>query len=232
MNEPKITINRKKENEEVLEYQNTKSEALLAQIIERRLETLSYFATKKYTNMIEQHIGSLDDFKSELTKPLIYAINTFKTGGKDFNTVLYTCILNYIANLNKAYYARKRANQGVMSLDTPVNNMHNKEEAAYIDLIASNYRTYEYNQDNLDIIALKMSNMKPLKAKHTKEEIKTHLIQIIEGDNTYKINRTLNQRLYKVATYLPKNEQDELKELIYKQIGIDNPQLTDSLTLA
>jgi DNA-directed RNA polymerase specialized sigma24 family protein len=93
-------INRKMENELVLEFQKTRDEGTFLKIYNPRIDTFKYLSNK-YSYVC-------DDMYSEVQLVFMKAINGYRKGGRSFNTYYYTSVLNHIKNINKSKKRNKR----------------------------------------------------------------------------------------------------------------------------
>jgi len=96
-------IDRKRENELVLEYQKTRDDGVFMKIYGPRLDTFRYLSNK-YSYVC-------DDMYSEVQLVFMKAINGYRKGGRSFNTYYYTSVLNHIKNIIKSKTRNKRTTQ-------------------------------------------------------------------------------------------------------------------------
>ena len=97
-------INKKEENQDIVEYQNTKDEKILQKVYDRRLPSLNYWANHFYYLAD----SSCEDMVSELRVKFFQAVLTYEKGKGHFNSWLYTLILNCLKNLLIKKKAKKR----------------------------------------------------------------------------------------------------------------------------
>jgi hypothetical protein len=98
-------IDRKKENEMIVEFQNSGDLSILQEIYIGRIQTLKVWAIKNYYPNLAP---SIDDFMEELTLVFLNAANKYNPEKGSFNTCLYTFLSNRIKNMKNASHAKKR----------------------------------------------------------------------------------------------------------------------------
>ncbi len=208
-------IDRKLENEQVLEYQKTKSPELLSKIIQNRLPTLEYFANLKYHDGIRIYVGDKSDLASALKVPLINAINQFKPHLRDFNTLVYTYIENYMRNINGAVFAKRRKNEGIFSLDqTVIESQHST--ITYEDMVVAKDTDYSYDLDSLDKIADRIHKTNNIKHTRKKEDILAYLVNTIKGTKQTKADISIANMLRRYLQLSTPKAQEEFREFVIK----------------
>lgn len=98
-------IDRKEENKIVDLYKQNKDDKLLENIFKKRIPTLKYWALKHYFPGLAL---SVEDFYGELIIVFMKAIEGYNIKRGNFNTCLYTYLLNRIKNIKNKKYAKKR----------------------------------------------------------------------------------------------------------------------------
>lgn len=100
--ELKFGINRKEENNDILEYAKTGDESLFERIYKRRLPTIEHLA--------RQYYWLSDSATSEIKIVLIKTIREYGKNGRktDFNTFFYSSVKNNFVNAIKRKYRKKR----------------------------------------------------------------------------------------------------------------------------
>jgi len=209
-------LDRKLENQQVLEYQKTKSEELLNTIIQNRLPTLEYFANLKYHDGIRIYVGDKSDLASALKVPLINAINQFKPDLRDFNTLVYTYIENYIRNINSACFAKRRKNEGIFSLDqTVIESQHST--ITYEDMVVSKDIDYSFDDSGLDKIVDKIYTFGNIDKFRKKEDIKSLLTKIIiGGDRETKEEVSVKNAIWRWVEMAQPKQVAEFREFVIK----------------
>lgn len=106
----KFGVNRKVEDEQILEYQRTGDYSILDKVYKNRIQTFRFLASR-YHYVCE-------DIESEIKCIFIKAIGKYKKDKKSFNTYFYTSVINHVRNMIKGKCRKKR---------TVVNNESNPE---------------------------------------------------------------------------------------------------------
>jgi len=140
---PELVIDRKQESIDVLTYQSTQDPDLLSNIVSKRIPTLQTVAQKHYEDWMYPVIGDVEDLAQALAIPLVNSINSYKPHKVDYNTYLYTSLLNYIRNIVSARFAKKRIHHGEYSLDNKISDNDGGE--AYIDNMSDMYCKSPYD---------------------------------------------------------------------------------------
>lgn len=113
-------LDRATENIMVLEYQETLNEELFSIILENRMPTLNYWTHLKYNNNMT--IDTPEDFVEDCKIVLLKAIKTYKEDKKiDFNTWLYTLLLNRLKNLYQKSSCKKRTSNSYIGSRSTTN---------------------------------------------------------------------------------------------------------------
>ena len=167
------SIDRQKENQLVLEVKRTADQDLYAKLYEMRVPTLTILS-RRYAYLSD----SEEDLLAELRLVWWKAINHYdatphdsylrnrdgsfvlKNGKKrlvvkvtDFNTVFYTYCLNYIANLHKRYYSKKRLDlngkpvkNSMLSLDLKTQGGSGSDDGAKLHEVIQDRNVTAVNQ--------------------------------------------------------------------------------------
>ena len=122
-----IVIDRAQEDKDVALFQKTGDMRLLEKIYNNRIPTLKVWATKHYYPGLAI---SQDDLFEELSVVFVKAAQKFQKGRGNFNTCLFTFLLNRIKNLKNGMHAKKRVSETyegprsgmVLSLDFAYND--------------------------------------------------------------------------------------------------------------
>ena len=137
-----IVIDRVKENEDVIRFQETGDLNILEEIYKNRIPTIRSWANKHYYPGL---IGSVDDLVEELSVVFVKAAQKYKKERGSFNTCLWTFFLNRLKNIKSSKYAKKRVSAHydgplsgmLLSLDYSYNDSDGAE-VTLKDIIPSN----------------------------------------------------------------------------------------------
>lgn len=126
-------IDRKKENQLVLKYQETESDEIFLQIYEPRKKTFEHLAKRFY------YVA--EDMYSEMQVVFMKSIMGFKPNCRSFNTYFYTSVLNHVRNMIKSQGRNKRTlsdgtdpNDSFLYLDDAIDE---DGDMTYHDVISS-----------------------------------------------------------------------------------------------
>ena len=123
-NDGEIIIDRDQEDEDVATFQKTGNLQLLERVYLNRVPTLRSWANK---NFYPGLTTSVEDLFEDLSLVFVKAAQKFRKNRGNFNTCLFTFLLNRIKNIKNSKHAKKRISEEyegplcsmVLSLDFP-----------------------------------------------------------------------------------------------------------------
>jgi hypothetical protein len=123
-------IDRKQENKDVAEFQKNDDLVILEKIYKDRIPTLRHWVSQHYYPGL---VASEEDLLSELSLVFVKAAKSYDIEKGDFNTCLYTFLLNRLKNIKSEQHAKKRSSEEykdsksgmVLSLDYSYENNDN-----------------------------------------------------------------------------------------------------------
>jgi hypothetical protein len=147
-------VDRKRENELVLEYLNTESPDALKEVHDGRIPNLRYLANK-----FRWFHKDYDDVYGEFLVVFMNSVNKYKNG-TDFNTFFYTNALNHIKNMIKWKYRKKRTLENGASFESMSTSLDeygtdgstSGRLASFHDLIAGPCVSPSLSAEMLDIV--------------------------------------------------------------------------------
>jgi hypothetical protein len=98
-------IDRKEENNKILEYQKTNDMSILEEVYKKRIPTLKSWANK---NFYQGLTYSEEDLFEEFSIVFIKAAETYDKKRGSFNTCLYKYLENRLKNIKSSNHAKKR----------------------------------------------------------------------------------------------------------------------------
>jgi len=219
-------IDRKIENERILEYLETRDETIFNEVYKNRIYTIDYLAN--------QYKWVVEDSASEIRLVLVKTLNSYGKNGKktDFNTYFFTSVKNHFANLIKKKYRKKRDPR--VSEDQPafifsLDDIVTEDGTNYHEFIAcenNELNDYIYNDYAITIMSggsefLKKFINKILSMK--RKEILTSVIKenfvfdIVSGEYVDDICNQIeiDKKLYEITNINVKNNKIEAEISIY-----------------
>jgi len=149
-----VKIDRKQENENVVNFQQTKKKETLEELYYNRIPTLQIWS-KRYSYLTNDS----DDMFEELVYHFIKAVYGYKQCKGSFNTFLFTSLLNCVRNIRSGQLAKKRIPEGMES-ESPLSfllsldyNYDKKdgEESTLKDILANKIATEDSIREKISI---------------------------------------------------------------------------------
>jgi hypothetical protein len=136
-----VEIDRKKEDEAIVEFQKTGDVSILEDVYKLRIPTIRHWANQHYYPGLT---CSVEDLFEEFSVVFVKAAEKYNKSRGAFNTCLYTFFLNRVKNIKHSQHAKKRISQeykgamsGMMlSLDYSYGG-DNESEITLKDIVAS-----------------------------------------------------------------------------------------------
>lgn len=170
------SIDRKKENNQVVHFQNTGDSKIFEEIFTTRVPTLQIWA-RRYSYLMDcrDKIVAKEDMFGELSKYFTKAVYTYKKQKGSFNTCLFTYLLNCVRNLQISKRAKKRLPKGmdanamtnfILSLDHSYNDKDGDNKNTLGDIVSGQMKQNDNVVDQinfnetLDVISNGDSNIK------------------------------------------------------------------------
>jgi hypothetical protein len=219
-------IDRDEEDRDVLLFQKTGDLKILEKLYKNRVPTLRVWTNKHYYPGLTT---SIEDLFSELSCVFVKAARKYDATRGNFNTCLFTFLLNRIKNLKSSKYAKKRTSEEysgplcgmILSLDFSYNDKDGSEMTLK-DIIPGKASSEEnfvlketFFNETLNILA---QENKPLKDFFVKISQGGSLTALLKEYKTRKGKITIKHSL---ANKLNKRKsKNTVAEIIRQQTGI------------
>lgn len=195
INESSKFIDRKEENKDVLKFQETGDLNVLEKIYLKRIPTIRSWANKHYYPGLD---FSVDDLFSELSIVFVKAAEKYDGKRGDFNTCLFTFLLNRLRNIKSSKHAKKRMSDEyegpavgmILSLDYSYGNQ-DEGELTLKDIIPDkegqpSVFSNTYLEETLDLL----SNKDP--------KLKEFLLKLGNGNSLVSLIKEYNTKVGRI----------------------------------